>query len=53
MSAGDARGNVVGGHLNSALVSATAEIVITVINGYVSREFSNEIGLNLIKFISK
>ena len=53
MSAGDAKGNVVGGHLNSALISATAEIVITVINGYVSREFSNEIGLNLIKFISK
>jgi len=50
LSAGDEKGNVVGGHLNKAVVSATAEIVIRTINGAVGREFSPEIGLNLFKF---
>lgn len=40
----------VGGHLNSAIVSATCEIVIDVIDGQVNRQFSEEIGLNLFKF---
>ncbi len=39
-----------GGHLNSAIVSATFEAVIEVIDGEVEREFSEEIGLNLYKF---
>ena len=38
------------GHLNSALVSATFECIIDVSDGEVDRLFSNEIGLNLMKF---
>ena len=50
MSAGDDRGHVVGGHLNEARVSATAELVITILPGTVDRAFSPEIGLNLLRF---
>lgn len=44
--------NSFGGHLSSAVVSATCEIVIERIEGTVEREFSDEIGLNVLKFIS-
>ena len=50
MSAGDDKGQVVGGHLNRAVVSATCEMVITAIDGSVDRAFSEEVGLNLFKF---
>ena len=50
LSAGDKDGKVFGGHLNSANVSATAEIVVSLIPGSVEREFSDAIGLNLMKF---
>ena len=50
MSAGDGEGKVFGGHLNSAVVSATCEMVITLIDGSVGRKFSREIGLNLFEF---
>lgn len=50
MSAGNDKGQVFGGHLNHAVVSATCEMVITIINGKVDRCFSEEIGLNLFKF---
>ena len=50
MSAGDREGKVFGGHLNRAEISATCEMLITVIPGEVDREFSKEIGLNLFKF---
>ena len=50
MSAGDGEGKVFGGHLNRAVVSATCEMVITIINGTVEREFNDTVGLNLFKF---
>ena len=51
MSAGGTDGAVVGGHLNSATVSATCELFITVLDGTVERRFSPEIGLNLFEFV--
>lgn len=50
MSAGDEQGRVFGGHLNEAIVSATCEMVIEIIDGQVDRAFSDEVGLNLFKF---
>ena len=50
MSAGNDKGEVFGGHLNRAIVSATCEMVINIIDGVVDREFNDEIGLNLFKF---
>lgn len=50
MSAGNDKGEVFGGHLNKALVSATCEMVINVIDGQVDRYHDEEIGLNLFKF---
>lgn len=50
MSAGDREGKVFGGHLNKAIVGATCEMVIQIINGKVDRKFSEEIGLNLFEF---
>jgi predicted DNA-binding protein with PD1-like motif len=39
-----------GGHLNKALVSATCEIVLEVLDGKLERYFDKEIGLNLLDF---
>lgn len=50
MSAGNDKGEVFGGHLNKAIVSATCEMVINIIDGSVDRYFDEEIGLNLFKF---
>ena len=49
MSAGNDRGKVFGGHLNRAIVSATCEMVIRVIDGSIDRRFDEEIGLNLFR----
>lgn len=38
------------GHLSRAVISATAEIFITVLDGEAGRKFSNEVGLNLLEF---
>lgn len=50
MSAGNGKGEVFGGHLNRAIVSATCEMVINIIDGSVDRYFDEEVGLNLFKF---
>ncbi len=50
MSAGDEKGHVFGGHLNEAIVSATCEMVVQVIDGQVDRVFDEDVGLNLFKF---
>ena len=39
-----------GGHLSEAMISATAEIVISVIDGIVDRTYSDDVGLNLFDF---
>ena len=49
MSAGNDKGEVFGGHLNSAVVSATCEMVIRVIDGRIDRAFDRDVGLNLMK----
>ena len=51
MSAGNEKGEVFGGHLNRARVSATCEMVISVIDGTVERRFDPEIGLNLFEMV--
>ena len=51
MSAGNEKGEVFGGHLNRAVVSATCEMVIEVVDGKVERVFDEQIGLNLFRFI--
>lgn len=51
MSAADIEAKEYGGHLQRAVVSATLEMVIHVINGRVERRFDPEIGLNLFKFL--
>ena len=50
MSAGDEEGKVFGGHLNEAIVSATCEMIINIINGQVDRKSNEEVGLNLFSF---
>lgn len=46
----DVEHNCFGGHLNEAIVSATAEIWIDVVKGGIDRKFNETIGLNLLKF---
>lgn len=50
MSAGNDKGEVFGGHLNRAVVSATCEMIIDIINGCVDRKFDEDVGLNLFEF---
>lgn len=49
LSAGNDQGQVFGGHLNKAIVSATCEMVIQIISGEVDRYFDEKVGLNLLK----
>ena len=50
MSAGNEKGEVFGGHLNKAIVSATCEMIIGIIDGKVDRYYDEKIGLNLFDF---
>ncbi len=50
MSAGNEKGQVFGGHLNRAIISATCEMIITLIDGRVDRRFEEEVGLNMFQF---
>lgn len=45
----DANYHTFGGHLNTAVVSGTCELIIDVIEGTCEREFSDDVGLNLLK----
>lgn len=52
MSAGSADGNkVVGGHLNSAVISATCELVLEVSEGVIERKYNDAVKLNLFEFV--
>ena len=50
MSAGNEKGEVFGGHLNRAVISATCEMIITLVDGNIDRYRDENIGLNLFKF---
>ena len=50
LSAGNAKGDVVGGHLTRAVVSATCEMTVRVLPGRVDRVFDEALGINLIQF---
>lgn len=45
----DSNLNTWGGHLNTAYVGGTCEIVIDVIDGELDREYNKHVGLNLLK----
>ena len=49
MSAGDEKGNVFGGHLNKAIVSATCEMFIHVIEGKVDFKGAKNLAMSLVK----
>ena len=50
MSAGNDKGQVFGGHLNRAVVSATCEMVVEIIPSAVDRAHDPDTGLNLFAF---
>lgn len=47
---GDDNFNIRGGHLNSAVISGTGEIIIEIIEGEIDRNLDEEVGLNVFKF---
>lgn len=53
MAVGDLAARVFGGHLNRAVVSATAELVIQTLPGEIDRKPDPQIGLNLMHFWPK
>ena len=53
MSAANAAGQVVGGHLNTCRISATCELVLEITDGTVERKRDPESGLNFFDFEKK
>ena len=53
MAVSDLASRCYGGHLNRAVVSATAEIIINVLPGEIDRQPDAKIGLNLMHFWPK
>ena len=49
IAVGDKDGHAWGGHLNEAFISATAELILTLLPGKIDRFKDGEIGLNLWK----
>lgn len=47
---GGVGGSVIGGHLDSGVISITAEIFIRVIDGAIDRKYHDEIGVNQMFF---
>ncbi len=50
---GDEEQRALAGHLNSAVISATCELVVEALHGEVAREPDEEVGLNLLWFREK
>ena len=46
----DEKYKVRGGHLNKCVISATAEIVLMILDLEIDRQASQEVGLNLFQF---
>ena len=47
---GNTKHESIGGHLISAVVSITCELVIDIIEGEIERKFSDDLGANLLSF---
>lgn len=50
MSAGSASGEVVGGHLQRAVVSVTCEMIVRTLDGCVGRRADADTGINVMDF---
>ena len=50
ISVGDRSCKVIGGHLNRAVISATAEIFLHLLPGEAGRRFNGDIGINTLDF---
>ncbi len=50
ITVGNINGQLFGGHLNKAIISATGEIIIDAVDVEINRRFDDEIGLNLWEF---
>ncbi len=50
LTAADEEGKAYGGHLNKGVISATCEMVITLMDGHIGRKPNEEIGLNFFEF---
>ena len=51
MSAANAAGAVFGGHLSTAVISATCEMVVRILDGQVERLLDPAIGIHLFRFL--